>query len=71
MKWLAALVNIINFTSWIFDIFKKWQFKREARAEITKSITKEENAIKDETDKIINSSMSDADLDKRLQDGKF
>lgn len=71
MKWLSALASVINWVSWLFDIFKKWQFKREARAEVAKSINEEQKAIKDETDKIINSPVSDADLYKRLQDGKF
>lgn len=71
MKWLSALASVINWVSWLFDNFKKWQFKKEARAEVAKSINEEQKAIKDETDKIIDAPVSDADLDKRLQDGKF
>lgn len=71
MKWLSALASIVTFLSWLFDNFKKWQFEKEARAEVAKSINEEQKAIKDETDKIIDTPPSDADFDKRLQDGEF
>lgn len=71
MKIFSALVSVINFVSWLFDIFKKWQFKIEARAEAVRQIKAHQEALKEATDEIIDTDITDSELTKRLQDGQF
>lgn len=71
MKWFGLLATALNIVQWLYNWFHKAKLKAEARSELVDTLNKEEKAIKDATDKELNSDVSDSDLDKRLQDGTF
>lgn len=71
MKYFAALATILNIVQGIYSWFQKQKMLVQARTEVVAAVNKDEEDIKDATDKELNSDVSDSDLDKRLQDGSF
>lgn len=68
---LKTLFGLLNVFLAIWNWFKSWTMKQEARKEVAEEINRKDQEIANETATIVVDRPTDDDLDKRLRDGNF
>jgi hypothetical protein len=71
LQWLNALRQVVSLIYDLAGWLKEWRQRAKARTDYSDQIRQEEEKIKREVKVILDRDLSDDDLLRRMQDGKF